>query len=211
VILRHVIGWRCRVLIDVDTLIAHGVRPDHVLHIGAHMCEEAPEYARVGWRVTWVESQQHVVDYMFDRGYDVLHGTIWDTRTTVTFYETNNGQSSSCLPLNLHTHYYPDITVSRFYNVDTITVDDLNVNVDMLNIDIQGAELRALMGAEKTLQNVQWIYTEISTEPLYDGQVLEPELTEWLSDHGFQQTLKTMTPSAWGDALYSRMDTHGDQ
>lgn len=187
-----------------------GVNPRHVLHIGAHMCEESTEYDRVGWPVTWIESQQHIVDKINSLGHTVINATVWDTVTTITFHETNNGQSSSCLPLELHSAYYPDITVSRTYDVHTTTIDDLNIDVDMINIDIQGAELRALMGAERTLRNVKWIYTEISVEPLYAGQVLEPELNAWLAERGFEQTLKSMTPYAWGDALYVRTDTHGD-
>lgn len=204
-------GMQRIVLISVDELIANGVQPHHVLHIGAHMCEEATEYERVGWRVTWVESQRHVAETMQSRGHNVIHATVWDTVGTVTFNQTNNGQSSSCLPLQLHTHHYPDVTVVESYDVETTTIDDLNIDADMLNIDIQGAELRALMGAEQTLRNVQWIYTEISTAPLYANQVLEPDLTTWLANHGFEQTLKSMTSHMWGDALYRRMDTHGDQ
>lgn len=196
-------------LISVDTLVALGVNPKHVLHIGAHMLEEMNDYERAGWHVTWVESQQHIVDSLNDHGHRVVNATIWNENTTVTFHETNNGQSSSCLPLELHSIYYPDIIVTRTYDVQTTTIDDLNVDVDMLNLDVQGAEMRALQGATRTLQNVKWIYTEISNEPLYAGSTLEPELNAWLMDHGFEQTLKIMTPHGWGDAFYVRTETHG--
>lgn len=192
-------------LISIDDLAAAGVQPRSVLHIGAHHCEEANDYNRLGWPVTWVEAQEHLVRIMQDAGLNVIHGAIWSSRKTLCFYETNNGQSSSLLPLGTHLEHYPHIQVQRTYVVDTITIDELNLTPDFLNLDIQGAELEALNGAERTLQGVQWIYSEISVERLYENQPLEHDLNAWLSERGLHQTMRAMTGQGWGDAFYCRV------
>lgn len=197
-------------LINVDELAAAGVNPKSVLHVGAHHCEEAAEYERLGWPVIWVEAQKHLVDDMQDAGLNVINAAIWSSRKTLCFYQTSNGQSSSLLPLGTHLEHYPNIQIDLTYVVDTITIDDLNLNPDFLNLDIQGAELEALKGAERTLAGVNWIYAEISVEPLYQNQPLEHELTAWLCDRGFNQSLRVLTEYGWGDSLYVRSSLHGD-
>lgn len=191
-------------LISVPELQALGVNPNRVLHIGAHHGEESQAYADAGWSVVWVEAQEHLARYLVDAGHNVINAAVWSEAKALPFYETSNGQSSSMLPLGAHLEHYPDITVTRTYVVDTTTIDALNVDADFINLDIQGAELEALKGATRTLTNVRWIYTEISTAELYIGQVLEPELNEWLHARGFEQVLRKVTPYSWGDALYLR-------
>lgn len=196
-------------LISVPELQALGVKPSRVLHVGAHHGEEATAYAQAGWPVVWIEAQEMLARNLTDEGHHVIHAAVWSEPKALPFYETSNGQSSSMLPLGSHLEHYPNITVTRTYIVDTTTIDALNIDCDFLNLDIQGAELEALKGATRTLENVRYIYTEISTEELYTGQVLEPELSEWLAARGFTQVLRTLTPHGWGDAFYLR-NINGD-
>ena len=65
--------------------------------------------------------------------------------------------------------------------------DEFNlVDVNYLNIDIQGYELEALKGSENGLKNyVDYIYIEISREEMYEESVLKNELDSYLKDFGF--------------------------
>lgn len=191
-------------LINFSTLWDLGVRPKRALHVGAHTAEEAAGYRSIGADVIWIEAQKHLADQLQARGYDVRHAAVWSEPTLLTFHTTSNGQSSSLLPLALHRHRYPEITVTQTQLIETITIDSLQLAPDFLNLDIQGAELPALKGAAKTLQSVNAIYTEISTEELYEGQALEGELTDWLAARGFKKSLQVLTDYGWGDALYVR-------
>lgn len=197
-------------LINWEQLEAAGVEPTLVLHVGAHRAEEDYLYSSAGAEAIWVEAQEHLAEELALSGYDVIHAAIWSEPTLLTFHTTSNGQSSSLLPLGLHRQRYPDITVTSTQLIETTTIDALNLQPDMLNLDIQGAELEALKGAERTLKNVQWIYTEISTEQLYEGQPVEAELTDWLEARGFKQALRVLTDYGWGDSLYVRSSRNGD-
>jgi hypothetical protein len=65
--------------------------------------------------------------------------------------------------------------------------------------------LEALKGAVGLLGGVRWVYTEVSSEELYVGQSLVPELDRWLGERGFVQVAAEWTDRGWGDALYVRM------
>lgn len=191
-------------LISFPTLWDLGVRPNRALHVGAHTAEEADGYRSIDAEVIWVEAQKDLADQLQAEGYDVRHAAIWSEPTLLTFHTTSNGQSSSLLPLALHRERYPNITVTQTQLIETTTIDALKLAPDFLNLDIQGAELPALKGATQTLKGVKWIYTEVSTEELYEGQALEPELTDWLAARGFKKSLQVLTDYGWGDALYVR-------
>ncbi|HEY7821789.1 MAG TPA: FkbM family methyltransferase [Acidimicrobiia bacterium] len=191
-------------LISFPTLWDLAVRPNRALHVGAHTAEEADGYRSIDAEVIWVEAQKDLADQLQAEGYDVRHAAIWSEPTLLTFHTTSNGQSSSLLPLALHRERYPNITVTQTQLIETTTIDALKLAPDFLNLDIQGAELPALKGATQTLKGVKWIYTEVSTEELYEGQALEPELTDWLAARGFKKSLQVLTDYGWGDALYVR-------
>jgi FkbM family methyltransferase len=55
----------------------------------------------------------------------------------------------------------------------------------VIKLDIQGAELRALQGAEKCLAHTKAIVTEVQFVPLYEGACLYHELASFLSERHF--------------------------
>ena len=98
----------------VNTL---GIMPNGVLHVGAHLAEEAPEYENFRWvPVIWVESQQELVKEVRNKLdpslHTVIEATVWDiSNQKLVFKKTNSSQSSSLLNLGTHLSDYPDITV----------------------------------------------------------------------------------------------------
>jgi FkbM family methyltransferase len=55
-----------------------------------------------------------------------------------------------------------------------------------LKLDVQGYEDRLLAGAERSLPKIRGIQIELSLAPLYEGQLLFPEMLERLNSLGFE-------------------------
>ena len=59
-------------------------------------------------------------------------------------------------------------------------------SVDLLKLDLQGAERLVLSGGAEVLDQVRVIYTEVFFERLYLGAWLFWEVNEFLSARGFK-------------------------
>jgi hypothetical protein len=85
-----------------------------------------------------------------------------------------------------------DLSIREKINCRVTTLDTIMIearwdgNVDLLKVDVQGAELLALRGAELTLPLVSFIFTEVSFTPLYEGSCVLGEVYDFLSTHGFR-------------------------
>ncbi len=84
-----------------------------------------------------------------------------------------------------------DLTVARRVQVPTRTLPALMEEqglqtVDLLKLDLQGAERFVLTGGEAVLERVRVIYTEIFFEQLYAGAWLFSEMNEFLAGRGFK-------------------------
>lgn len=74
--------------------------------------------------------------------------------------------------------------------------------IDVLVLDVQGAELMCLQGAAQTLQAIKYLESEVSIEPVYEGGVLLSELEPWLARHGFKR--KTMVRTSHMNAVFKK-------
>jgi hypothetical protein len=66
-----------------DLKLIWNVKPQSVLHVGAHMAEEGPEYLKHGWgHVTWIEAQPKLASNLkklLDPSTNlVIEAAIWD-------------------------------------------------------------------------------------------------------------------------------------
>jgi FkbM family methyltransferase len=101
--------------------------------------------------------------------------------------------SSSLLPIDSrNTAWFGrDLAVERTVRVPTMTLPALMETqglrtVDLLKLDLQGAERFVLTGGEMVLESVRVIYTEVFFEPLYAGAWLFWEMNEFLAGRGFK-------------------------
>jgi FkbM family methyltransferase len=207
---------------DVFTRFPNAAPRRGVLHVGAHMCEEAELYDSLGMnardaeKVLWVEANADIAAQAANAGQfpNIVCAAVSETDgAETTFFITNNGQSSSLLPLAEHRREHPDVYEVAAKRVRTITLDTLfeklgipHDRYDVANLDIQGAELMALRGAEKILANLRAIYTEVNTKELYAGCALLPEMDEFLEARGFVRVALEMTAHGWGDAIFIRKE-----
>ena len=184
-----------------------------ILHVGAHECEEQPDYDKIGLtmdKVMWFEAMKDKVETYRKLGYDIYNLVVSDKDDEVVkFNITNNGQSSSMLEMDTHLTQHPHVTVVATVDMITTTlktfIDTNKVNIDdynMLNLDIQGAELKALKGLGEYITKMDYIYTEVNTNTLYKDCALLPEIDEYLQQYGFKRKITKMTLHEWGDAFY---------
>lgn len=189
-----------------------GVAPNGVLHVGAHEAEELDSYTSNGWLpITWVEAQSTKIQFLEkklpQKDNYLIQAAVWDkSKVKLTLKITNNTESTSLLELQTHKTHHPEIQVERIEEVTTTTLDDLELptTINYLSLDIQGSELKALSGFTNGIQEINWVYTEVNKEPLYEGCAIVDEIDDLLGNSGFNRELTVWTKYGWGDALYVR-------
>ena len=115
---------------------------------------------------------------------------VWSEETTIDFHIVTNGNvgASSCFEVDDSNHF--DLEQTKI-TVDAIRLDDWanknNVDsIDLLAMDLQGAELEALKGAGDLLNTVKYIITEGALKPHYKGAPHIDEITNYLKGYGFK-------------------------
>lgn len=91
-------------------------------------------------------------------------------------------------------------------SVPTTTIKEICINeglsdIDIIHLDVQGAELLVLKGAGKWLNKVRIIWLEAENVTLYKDQPLKKDLHEFLESQGFIKTLDSASGVA-GDLFY---------
>ena len=186
-----------------------------ILHIGAHMCEERALYntINIGDNDTlWIEAIGEIVGYVkkINENINIVQAVITDNDDEeLSFMITNNKESSSIFNFGTHAIEHPQVFEIERRRLKSITLNTLfernNIprdRYDFINIDIQGAELKALKGAARILPHIKAIYAEVNEKMLYEGTWLLPELDEYLATFNFKRVITNMTQHGWGDALY---------
>jgi FkbM family methyltransferase len=103
-----------------------------------------------------------------------------------------NSTSSSIMPmLASHLESAPESKYIAREKVSVHRLDSLDIRAInaaqriFLKIDTQGYEMAVLLGAEGIMDKVVGLQLEMSVIPLYEGQVLYPDLLAWLGKAGF--------------------------
>lgn len=186
-----------------------------VLHVGAHLAEEAPVYEKLlsgsDYGVIWVESQidkcAQISEILDPNRHEVINATVWsESGLELDFFETNNSESSSLLELAVHQDLYPDIHVSNSYKVVTTRLDSLVAGhrFNFVNLDLQGVELEALKGLGGLITGIDWLYVEVNNKELYVNCCKVSEIDAYLRGFGFKRvSTRWVWKSGWGDAIYA--------
>lgn len=197
------------------------IKPKGVLHVGAHLAEEAADYEKYGWLpVTWVEAQPNLVEVLEVNlhfpDHKVIEAAIWDENgVNLKLHIASSSQSTSLLDFGTHAELYPDI--SYVSDVDVVTkrldsVIDSNHMPNFINLDIQGVELRALKSLGKLIELVDYIYVEVNKKMVYRGGTNVKELDDFLFTSGFaRKCTRWYLREGWGDALYIRLTAVKDK
>jgi FkbM family methyltransferase len=147
--------------------------------------------------------------YEGDPRISVVSAALSDRNGEAQFEINRSEASSSLLPIDPRNSawFARDLSVANSITVVTLTLPELMnrqqlENVDLLKLDLQGAERLVLFGGLDVLDRVTVIYTEVFFERLYTGAWLFWELNEFLSAHGFKLCgLSNIVHAADGDLV----------
>ena len=197
-----------------DLFKKYDMKVTGILHVGAHLGEERAAYRELKVpKVVWVEGNPELCRKLRRIVRDpVINAVVSDKdNEQLKFHIANNGQSSSLLDLQHHIKEHPDVHYVRDIEVSTTRLDSLYAQHDLsdlnlLNLDLQGVELKALIGLGDCIKYIDYIYTEVNKKHLYAEGALVKELDRFLTD--FTRVETCWTQHGWGDALYIRKN-HG--
>jgi len=202
-------------LISFDYLLSkYKMQIKGILHVGMHEAEEIDMYEKCVGRdkILWVEAMLDKVQFCRTKfpGILVENAVVSDSDgEDVRFNVSNNGQSSSILNFGTHKINHPEVhyiysfqsKTKRLENVISKYKDSINFN--FLNLDIQGVELKALKGLGDYLKNIDYIYTEVNCDYVYEKCDLVTDIDDYLSGFGFKRVETSWFGSCkWGDAFY---------
>ena len=186
-----------------------------VIHIGAHFGQEAKDYVDNGiTEMVFFEplsENLEVLEYNLsyvanDANIMIYPVALGNEEKEVEMYVSNRDRMcSSVLKPKVVLEQYPDITFDERETVEMMRLDDTDLefdNFNFLNIDVQGYELEVLKGGAKTLEGIDYIYTEINRAEVYENTPHVDELDTYLKPYGFIRVESDWTGDTWGDGLY---------
>jgi len=126
-----------------------------------------------------------------DPHWRAFNAAVGSSEGLVTMNVSENSDSSSVLPiLKEHEASAPRSRVVGSITIDQLTVDGLLIGepnvTSFLKLDVQGYEQAVLRGAESSLHRVAGVEVEMSLVPLYEGQILYQDMTNYLESWGFK-------------------------
>jgi FkbM family methyltransferase len=124
------------------------------------------------------------------------HLAVNDVEGPLTFYAVDRARSrggntgmASKLQLIDPAVFPHEYTVQTPIQVQATTLDKWclqnKILPDVLWMDVQGAELDVLKGAEAALVSIEVIFSEVGLQPYYHGHTLKHDIDAFLMDRGF--------------------------
>jgi FkbM family methyltransferase len=147
-----------------------------------------------------------------------INKAISDASGTASFHITALADASSLLQPNETGSTFDKYTTEvDCITVETLTLDEFCkekdiVNIDILKIDAQGAEIKILKGCKNLLSigNISIIYCEVNFMEIYDGCSKYHEVATYLADFGYKThnlydiIVNQDGKISWCDAIFTK-------
>lgn len=127
--------------------------------------------------------------------YSVYQYALGDESKTCEMDVLRWDYSSSLLPVKRdlpNVTALVDLDVREKIDCRVVTLDEVMAEahwdepIDLLKVDVQGAELMVFRGAPETLARARFVYAEVSFTPLYEGSCVFSDVYEFLRSRGFR-------------------------
>lgn len=135
----------------------------------------------------------------------IYENAVSDQNEVLYFNETNLKGSGSILKVGHLAEESYGLTQAESFSVEAVQLDSLfaGSNIDVLQVDVQGAELKVLKGAKETLKSTKAVLTEVSIHPnLYVESVIFANLDAEFKANDFSLALLGTDLNLTGNALY---------
>jgi len=192
-----------------EVLKSHHLAPSGVIQVGSHHGEEIPMWNSLGLKQ--VHFEPIISNYkklMADHPEAVVYPVALGCENCVTemFCETvNGGQSCSLLEPAKHLEILPWIKFNTRQKVIVCRLDEFEFKgYNFLYIDAQGYEMAVLIGARRTLEEVDVIITEVNRAEVFKDCAQIYEIDSFLWSCGFKRVETEWHGGDFGDALYVR-------
>ena len=194
------------------------VRTKGVVHVGAHLAEEASLYRKFFFGpVIWIEAQPNLVRILQDQikpPDKVLQALVWNEPGVYkTLRLASNSQSSSVFDFGTHELSHPEVVFTGEIELRTSTLMDVlpdGLSNYLLVLDIQGAEYEALQGLGKKSEMFDYVYCEVGRRGVFQQTHEVFDIDSLLSEAGFLRVATMWTRADWGDALYVKKNLVSD-
>jgi len=195
----------------IELIKKYNMKIKGVIHIGAHHGQENNLYNLINIknRIYFepLDSNFSVLEKNIEPIHTLVKKALGNENKKISMYvETaNSGQSSSILKPMLHLKLAPYITFDKTEVVDMMRLDSFEkdlIDYNFIVIDVQGYELEVFKGAEKTLENIDYIISEINRDELYENCTRIEQLIEFLSPYGFEFVEHNWVGGTWGDGFF---------
>jgi FkbM family methyltransferase len=184
-----------------------------IIQLGSHFFQEREVFMDLGVKnLVLIEPQHHAFKRTQERSKDIPGAILFNCAVSdeegkmmMNCDEDNQGQSSSLLMPKEHLKNCPWVHFVKQEEVEVKMLDNLQFDRSKYNgivADLQGAELKAFKGGEKTIKGLDFIYTEINHIEMYEGCCLVQDLDKYLATFGFQRVVTSKDQGGWGDAMY---------
>ena len=164
----------------------------HVVDGGAYRGTTVLRFREVfpGAVIHAFEPQQESFDFLRERvgALDRVHlhrTALSDGSGERTFFVNEAAYTSSLLPARTPAMREVGQRVVETRTLDAVMSAAGSPLVDAIKLDLQGHELAALRGAERTLQHCRALLVEVNFRHRYEGACSFEELAGFLGQHGF--------------------------
>jgi FkbM family methyltransferase len=191
----HVTGWFHQVLRPGDVLVDVGANVGYFTLLGARLVGERGRVVAVEAHPGLVEVLRRnvVINGVHDR-VTVWHRAAWSEATTVMFHQRAHYSANSSVGSVDEGRLAALGDTEEAVQVEAVPVDQLLEgvpHVDLLKVDVEGAEVRAFEGLGRTLADNPdlTVMFEWSPEQLYQVGDTPAALVDLLAGYGFRLRL----------------------
>lgn len=199
---------------DVGILLADRLaEAAGVVHVGAGTGQEAAFYHAHGVPVLWVEAVPEIYDVLrrnislYQHQRAVLACCDDSAASIVDFHVASHSGSSSLYQFGRHRVIWPDIEMVRTIRLRPYTLDQIVIadggRYDVLVLDVQGAELRVLRGACRTLHCFRYIVLEADDCGLYTDAPSVDAIERYLETAGWKEVDRTVMEATQKGGCYN--------